>query len=116
MNFIFKCESKIIGGNDHVINIFTKMRIAAFLERRKINIKRPLEWTRTFSRPVIPQPEIKLKSCSTKPEFALADFNNFLLKLQMTLVYIKMAKPFLKKKIFIMQDIFAVVSMLICLW
>ena len=57
-----------------------------------------------------PQPEIKLKSCPTKPKFALADFNHFLPKLQVTLVYFKMAMPFLRKKN-INQYISAVVPM-----
>ena len=41
-----------------------------------------------------PQQEINLKTCPTKPKFALADFNHFLPKLQMTLVYFKMKCPF----------------------
>ena len=46
-----------------------------------------------------PQPEIKLKSCPTKTKFALVDFSYFLPKLQMTLVYFKMAMLFFKKKL-----------------
>ena len=55
-----------------------------------------------------PQQEIKLKSCPTKPKFALADFNHFSTKLQMTLLYFKMVMHFLKKKTN-NQDVFAVV-------
>ena len=62
-----------------------------------------------------PQQKIKLKSCPTKPKFALADFNHFLPKLQMTLLFFKITMPFLKKKTN-NPDIFAVVPMLICEW
>ena len=52
----------------------------------------------------------KLKQA--RPNFALvvADCNHFLPKLEMTLVYFKMAIPFFKKKPLI-PDIFGVVSM-----
>ena len=44
---------------------------------------------------------VKLKSCPTKPKFALVGFIYFLLWLQMTLVYFKIAMSFLKKKLLI---------------
>ena len=46
---------------------------------------------------VPPQQEIRLTTCPTKSKFALADFNHFLPKLQMTLVNFKMVMPFSKK-------------------
>ena len=50
---------------------------------------------------------MKLKLCPTKPKFALPDFNHFLPKLQMTLLYFQMIMPFEEKTN--NQDIFAVV-------
>ena len=63
-----------------------------------------------------PQQEIKLKLCPTKPKnFALADFNHFLPKPQMILLYFKEVMSFLKEKTN-NQDIFVVVLTLICAW
>ena len=41
-----------------------------------------------------PRQEINLKTCPTKPTFALANINHLLPKIQMTLVYFKMKCPF----------------------
>ena len=76
-------KTNLLAENDHVIDIFTiedreNISLCIFSifskrgstpssnkrqRRKKNNIKRPLEWTRSFSKPVTPQPEIKLKSC-----------------------------------------------------
>ena len=45
-------------------------------------------------RAVPPPTGNKLKTCPTKPTFALANFNHLLPKIQMTLVYFKMKCPF----------------------